>query len=355
MGEATSSEIPVKREHVLQPTKDLLQKKEEHVGKTAEDRVRWLEQLKIEELGTFLKEINAVVRGETQSKGFDGKGVQAGTIGSSVPPDHEDKEPLLEYALREIQNTISTNTLSTKEALRSAAVVLPTVVNKLHLFADGNGRTSRILRLFIRDGYYDQGVDYAITKEGFNRYDATLASPIDVATAIKLREVYKTSRVNISDDLFAKEEPTYVEDMVEELKSNKNLDSKTIKCWEDSINFSETVRLFAKGYRFGSSDDKGNVNVSFRELFSLFGEKPDLQQDFLKIYREVRKERVRILIDALTGKIDLPIKDGEKWLNSINLGRQSKQQSMLTENDVNTAVKLQTAYAEAFSPSPNAA
>jgi len=55
------------------------------------------------------------------------------------------------------------------------AVAIPTVVNKLHLFADGNGRTSRTLRMVLRDGdqITPEKVDALVNKTGYEKYDTT--------------------------------------------------------------------------------------------------------------------------------------------------------------------------------------
>ncbi|MST04127.1 MAG: hypothetical protein EXS49_00980 [Candidatus Pacebacteria bacterium] len=56
-------------------------------------------------------------------------------------PKHEDKEGLLEYAY-DAKNQISKDDIK---------YMLPAVINAVHLFADGNGRTSRITHLLLKE------------------------------------------------------------------------------------------------------------------------------------------------------------------------------------------------------------
>src|SRR3990167_8978481 len=337
-----------KLEKSIEPIKDLLKKKETSIGAPLQERAKWLTSLKPEELSSLLIEINQTVRNIDGSHIFDGMNVVAGQVGPSVPPDHSDKEPVLNYALTEVQAKamiMLRDGATPQEILNMAAVVLPTIVNKLHFFADGNGRTSRILRMVLRDGAQniETGVTTAILKQGFNRYDATPIPPIDYAISKALTESNGTQSIRIKDEFDS--ENDILEDVFEAVNSIPNLDKRVVKSYQDSLNFSEAMCLFIKRNNLGIKDENGIVEISLRKiLFDLSTDSKKLES-FLNIYREVLKERVTLMVDALTGKRDLFY---------VKSGRQAKNQEELGLIDVDTVQKLQTAYVEAFSPLPSA-
>src|SRR5512144_2347937 len=87
--------------------------------------------------------------------------------------------------------------------LDQAAVSLPILVNKLHLFADGNGRTSRLLRMMIRDGIdkLDERLNSAVVIKDINRYATTPIRPIDQAISRKLTQQHQTQSFYVDHDL----------------------------------------------------------------------------------------------------------------------------------------------------------
>ena len=77
---------------------------------------------------------------------FDGEGVFVGgeIIGENgeemaadhTPPDQKDKQGLLDYALTTAQSL---------ESIQDAALLMAASINQIHIFADGNGRISRVI------------------------------------------------------------------------------------------------------------------------------------------------------------------------------------------------------------------
>lgn len=91
----------------------------------------------------FLVRLNGIARNiPIHERAIDGDKVHLGGFVESIEVPHaNDKESLLQYAY-EKSRTIDTDDLK---------YLLPSVINAVHLFADGNGRTSRIVHLLLTD------------------------------------------------------------------------------------------------------------------------------------------------------------------------------------------------------------
>lgn len=110
---------------------------------------------------SFLIRLNGIVRGlPMKERKFDGEDVQlSGFIETILPPKYEDKEEILEYAFETAKDL----------DMNSRAYMLPLLINALHLFADGNGRTSRILFQLLNSATksdFDRELVKAINAEG---------------------------------------------------------------------------------------------------------------------------------------------------------------------------------------------
>lgn len=90
----------------------------------------------------FLIRLNGLIRDiPIAERDFDGETVHlSGAMGYVLMPKHEDKKELLRHAFDSLQ----------KVDQEDVAYLLPAVINALHLFNDGNGRTSRIFHLLLR-------------------------------------------------------------------------------------------------------------------------------------------------------------------------------------------------------------
>lgn len=100
-------------------------------------------KIDFKEFEDFLARVNGIARDiPIHERGFDGSGVEIKSFVETVnTPRQEDKEMLLKHAF-EAASRIP------KEDLK---YMLPAIVNAVHLFMDGNGRTSRVLHLLLRD------------------------------------------------------------------------------------------------------------------------------------------------------------------------------------------------------------
>ncbi len=115
-----------------------------------EDRKEFILGLGYDDFKNWLIRINGMARGMPNSeREIDGPTVITPNM---LPPEPEDKESILEASL-EAAKSILNSRENTEEALRDVSLLFGGVVNYVHLFNDGNGRTSRIAGLLVREGY----------------------------------------------------------------------------------------------------------------------------------------------------------------------------------------------------------
>jgi hypothetical protein len=101
------------------------------------------EKIDFETFKSFLIRLNGIARDiPIKQRKFDGKNVEisGGFLGETIlPPREEDKEEILEFAFDSAKDL----------SLEDDAYMIPAVVNALHMFNDGNGRTGRIINLLL--------------------------------------------------------------------------------------------------------------------------------------------------------------------------------------------------------------
>lgn len=124
-----------------------------------------------EDFESFLQRINGIARDiPIQKRSPDGKNVQlSGFIENALVPRHEDKANLLKYAFDNIENI-------NEEEVK---YLIPAVINAVHLFSDGNGRTSRIIYQLLEKhsskADFEQAMNLCLGQHG--RFDSPDASP----------------------------------------------------------------------------------------------------------------------------------------------------------------------------------
>jgi hypothetical protein len=341
------------RTESLEPLNNLANDLVHEIGERPEQRLNWLMHQTGESFGEVLKQINSSARGlVAETHNFDGENVQAGTIGASVPPDQDDKVVLLDELIQSTQRHILQQRELNGDAqstISELAVAIPTVVNKLHLFKDGNGRTSRLLRMVLRDGdqITEEKLNSVINKtSGFDKYDTSPAEPIETSITQYMREVNATGELSVVDDVV--EEDTLADEVHQDIRAKfPNIDPSVIRAYRDTPNFYETVRLLGK--------EKGkNDTVSIGETFKQTTEDEQELFNLIAVYKGVRKQRVELLIKGLTSEENIPLKlenkekDVSIWINSP---RRLQGLAPIDPSAINTVQDFQIAYCETFSPS----
>lgn len=329
-------------------------------GEQPEQRINWLMSQSGETFGRLLLDVNSAARGITpEVHSFDGEGVQAGMVDGSLPPDQEDKVTLLGELIQSsrvyIQGQLEQGT-DAQTVMTELAVAIPTVVNKLHLFADGNGRTSRTLRMLLRDGdqVTSEKVDAVINKTGIEVYDTYPADPVEQAVMKAVRKENGTESYSVADDVI---DDDFMEDSLSGDELDKLFEEQIpgvnlgiVKAYRDSFNFSETVRLIAKEKELGEK-------VSLKSVLEATTN-PEELHTFMDAYRGVRKQRAELLIKGLLNEKELPLPDDPEgrevnlWINNT---RKRNGLSMIEPNAIRTAQDFQMAYEETFSPQRAAA
>jgi hypothetical protein len=347
------------RTQSYQPMYELATSVAAEMGESADQRVDWLLKQDPTSFGGLLTRVNATARGlEPEQHGFDGEGVQAGTIGGSIPPDQEDKVIILGELLQGSQELAKQRLEQGEDPqtiMHEVAMAMPVVINKLHLFGDGNGRISRFMRMVLRDGdqLTPEKTELLISKDGFDKYDTTPAFPVERALPSAIRQENGTSTLALAEDLFSEaDDLAYVEDEIDTIVQRyPNLDMGIVKAYEDGFNFAESMRLMAK-----ASGAEGKV--SLRGLVEGMADNPEAQQQFLQAYKGVRRQRAEVLMEGLLGKKDILLPEAnkaeevKKWTGSA---RQQKGLPELDPDKIRTIQDFQMAYMEAFSPERAAA
>jgi len=345
----------LQRTESLQPLHEVATGLAQEIGERPQQRLDWLMQQTGESFGNVLLHVNSTARGlSPEEHGFDGEGVQAGTIDGSIPPDQEDKITLLGELVSATQQHIAIQSEKGEDPqsiMSELAVAIPTVVNKLHLFADGNGRTSRMLRMVLRDGdqLTPEKTEALVHKNGYEKYDTTPGNPIEISVLRYIRSINGASEIAVSDDVV--DEDTFADEVHEDIKRKfPHISPSVTKAYSDGANFSETVRLMAK--------DKDADTVSLSELFDQIIDNPEELAKFTAVYRGVRRQRVGALISGLTGEVPVPLngRDNEKDINNyINGPRTRMELPLIDPARINTIQDFQMAYCETFAPQRTAA
>ena len=334
----------------LQPQHELVNSLVQEMGEQPQQRLDWLMQQTGESFGNILIQLNSAARElDKQKHTFDGEDVVAGSVGGSVPPDQEDKIILIDELIYATQQRISAGLKKGEDPqaiVNELAVAIPTIVNKLHLFADGNGRTSRILRMLLRDGdqITPEKVEAAVQKKGKEKYDTTPVPAVETSVLRYMRSINGPSEINISRDL-VDGEYIWQEEIDEIRKKFPNISPSVLRAYGDGDNFMDAVDLLAI--------EKGVDSVSLSDLFAQIADSPEELAKFTAAYRSVRKQKVELLIGALMSEVAIPLNVPDKEIaihKYINQARKSQGLAPIDPALIDTAQKFQYEYCEAFSP-----
>lgn len=99
-----------------------------------------IEKPNFEKFKNFLIRINGIARDiPISERSLDGKNVQLSGMSDVQVPKHEDKEDILKYAYDSLD----------KVRNEDLKFLIPALINAIHFFADGNGRTSRTINQLL--------------------------------------------------------------------------------------------------------------------------------------------------------------------------------------------------------------
>ncbi|MEA1936971.1 MAG: Fic family protein [Patescibacteria group bacterium] len=129
--------------------KFLHDKKFEEIFADEESKRDFVDNLEIEEFIELLNTFNGILRNkEKEEWRMDGETVAlVGFVDGAIPPQHEDKPELLAKVL-----SVAKEMNQNKKDLKDIALLFSSSINAIHSYADGNGRTSRLIySLFTQD------------------------------------------------------------------------------------------------------------------------------------------------------------------------------------------------------------
>jgi len=255
------------------------------------------EGVTFEEFRDFLIRINGIARNiPISDRGFDGDSVALdGFIDEATVPKQEDKESLLKEAF------VARVHLKQPE---DDAYMLPAVLTAVHPFADGNGRTSRVLNLLLTahptpEEFYTS-LQKALGEDG--RFDS-----LDINPSYINLEIEKTilERYGFTEN--------HLPDGLTRPRTNENVTSQDAKNFFKK--FSADGRYcFIAMYKYLSSKGALEAVVKTKSDFPDFNLEDDYkaispskmdevftQEDWnnlLNEYYKIKKESVEILIDV---------------------------------------------------------
>ena len=264
----------------------------------------------------FVIRINGIARDiPIVDRHADGRDVHLSGFGSVSVPEHEDKVPLLKEAFEEVPH------LRHKE---DVAYMLPLIINAVHLFMDGNGRSSRIMHLLLRPD---------ITRDIF-------IEELKKAVGINGRfDVYNISTEHILDDvekialmrrglLFENENKEYDPIFPHELdgwasvefpqsqegrRFKKLIADDYVPCFVVAYNYLEEKGLLDQVIvKYGDQESGERILLSLIKMDEFFT--PEDWEILVNSLYEIKKERVEIMIDSFVEPEKYMSLDGTKTI-----------------------------------------
>ena len=258
-------------------------------------------EIKFDDLNDFLVRLNGIARNiPIHKREADGEKVYfEGFIDRALVPRQEDKEPLLEEAFDARQDLQNPEDFS---------YMLPAVTNAVHLFADGNGRTSRMLNILLTphtsQEEFENKLNKALGEHG--RFESLDVNPaflnVDIENIVLKRHGLKfkegTESPLLPDGLvrlFTLEDVQ--SEKAKEFNGKREIDPRI--CFIAAYNYLKTHNLLDKV--IATNEDFPEITVenykalSWGKMDHILTE--DDWQNILDDYYAIKRESVEVLID----------------------------------------------------------
>ncbi len=273
------------------------------------------EKINFEEFMGLIVRLNGIIRDiPIHERSIDGERVQVeGWIDSYIPPRQSDKEGLLKKAYESSSHVDD----------EDVKYLIPAVINAVHLFLDGNGRTARLLHQILKkhdskNNFLDD-IKKAMDKDG--RYETFNINPGLIAARINdillarhgwtsdhnRLGVFRSGLLTLELDKMDKEKPKYP--LIKELVTASKQDAFYVVTAIHEISSPEQAQqIVSKKYRDGISLEKMEEVLSEEEL-----------KEILERFWELKKEYVDILIDIFVKPDEYKTTNDEKEIRVKDL------------------------------------
>jgi hypothetical protein len=265
----------------------------------------------------FLIRINGMARDiPIRQRSLDGTNVEMkGFVDTVNVPRHEDKDGLLRYAYN-----------GTHRVERGdLKYMLPAVINAVHPFADGNGRTSRVLHLLLREysteNERSDEMRKALSEDG--RYDSFDINPGRITHEIE-HIVMKRHGWQFDN----KNGPERLGEIVSGIATVELQELKTDAVLErNAIDF---FRLYAEDTRYALTaiqmclGDEGisRLSAHYNDIKRISPKRmaqdlsPDDWRNILARFYQLKKEHVEVLVDAFTAPEEYRTPDNSETIRN---------------------------------------
>ena len=230
-------------------------KKFEEIFSNEENKRDFIDNLETEEFIELLNTFNGLLRNkEKEDWRMDGETVElVGFVDGAVPPQHEDKSELLAKVL-----SVAKEMNQNKRDLKDIALLISSSINAIHSYADGNGRTSRLIYLLFTQDFDDE-------------------------TKMELKEVlleYGSDKININPGLVGCE----IDDLIKSeigLKDPRTNKNQIVRFWyngdKKNIKFNQEISEKDKELFFNFLDK--DKEYFFYSVVKYLQDNPDIDRE----------------------------------------------------------------------------
>ncbi len=290
----------------------------------------FINSLDVDSLIELLNGINGILQDKPKDQWqIDGDrvGLESALLGTEyLPPRSEDKTELLNNVLLAIKRMNKSN-----RDLKDLALLVSSSINALHLYSDGNGRTSRLVYSLLTEEYNNLAKD-KILEQVLDRYgrDVIDVNPHFIQDFIEElikekngfnKEIGGKKIVGVwSVNLAAWKLPT--------AKINHNIGEEKVNLFKQLLRHDHTFMFYAffKFYKNHTAEMGQYLKEYpgwFRILIDNFLEniKPEQFDEIINNYRNFKKDYVNTLVDIVENpnKEEYQIQDGQNDAGQISL------------------------------------